>query len=96
MLHDSFKGAEIDDHEMVIRINNAMPKNINQTMVKAHVGAKTTLSFMNSHILQQCLKKFGYCNCHTYGKFVHYLPNITLTNLHSLDSYCLYLLLLAY
>ncbi|CAM6097926.1 unnamed protein product [Calypogeia fissa] len=68
VLQKSQRGPEIDQHEMVIRLNNAINVyNRNRTYLNEHIGAKTTMTFMNSHILQSCLRKFHRCRCHPYG-----------------------------
>ncbi|KAH8931109.1 hypothetical protein BDL97_19G004600 [Sphagnum fallax] len=54
-------GAIIDEHEMVMRLNNA------RTMgFERFVGKKTTIAFINSNILHQCSRRFQ-CFCHPYG-----------------------------
>jgi hypothetical protein len=61
ILLNSTYGAFIDSHEMVMRINNAKIKGF-----KRFVGAKTSIAFMNSHILRVCAH-FPQCWCHPYG-----------------------------
>lgn len=71
VLRNSQRGPEIDRHEMVIRLNNAINiRNRNKTFLEEHIGAKTTMTFMNSHILKSCLKLFRRCKCHPYGELV--------------------------
>jgi low affinity Fe/Cu permease len=54
-------GAIIDEHEMVMRLNNA------RTMgFERFVGKKTTIAFINSNILHQCSRRFQ-CFCHPHG-----------------------------
>lgn len=60
LLNSSYGGA-IDQHEMVMRINNARTVGF-----EAFVGHKTTISFMNSHIIRACAKR-SQCWCHPYG-----------------------------
>ncbi|KAG5527783.1 hypothetical protein RHGRI_028655 [Rhododendron griersonianum] len=64
ILLQSGNGELIDSHEMVIQLNNARTGG-----VERHVGSKTTLSFLNSHILHSCAAKEG-CSCHPYGENV--------------------------
>ncbi|KAG6544142.1 hypothetical protein Mapa_014454 [Marchantia paleacea] len=64
-------GNFIDEHDLVVRINNAKGR---ETVEKKRplsdfIGSKTTLMFMNSHILHQCTKSRK-CYCHPYGKHV--------------------------
>lgn len=54
----------IDDHDMVMRINNARTSGFEK-----FVGRKTTISFMNSHILRICSWQVQ-CFCHPYGKHI--------------------------
>ncbi len=61
ILLNSTYGAFIDSHEMVMRINNAKIRGF-----KRFVGAKTSIAFMNSHILRVCAH-FPQCWCHPYG-----------------------------
>jgi hypothetical protein len=61
ILLNSTYGAFIDSHEMVMRINNAKIKGF-----KRFVGAKTSIAFMNSHILRVCAH-YPQCWCHPYG-----------------------------
>ncbi|KAG5515764.1 hypothetical protein RHGRI_036720 [Rhododendron griersonianum] len=64
ILLQSENGDLIDSHEMVIRLNNARTSGFER-----HVGSKTTLSFLNSHMLHLCAAKEG-CFCHQYGENV--------------------------
>nr|CAB3489105.1 unnamed protein product [Digitaria exilis] len=63
------RGAQIDAHDLVVRLNNARV-----TGYSADVGAKTSLSFVNSNILHYCAVRSailaGGCNCHPYGRSV--------------------------
>ncbi|GMI74317.1 glycosyltransferase 29A [Hibiscus trionum] len=54
-------GKLIDDHEVVIRLNNARIDKFEK-----HVGSKTNISFVNSNVLHLCARKEG-CFCHPYG-----------------------------
>ncbi|KAG0572948.1 hypothetical protein KC19_VG136900 [Ceratodon purpureus] len=63
LLNSSYGGA-IDQHEMVMRINNARTVGF-----EVFVGRKTTISFMNSHIIRTCAKR-SHCWCHPYGAIV--------------------------
>ncbi|CAI9105609.1 OLC1v1004571C1 [Oldenlandia corymbosa var. corymbosa] len=54
-------GVLIDSHEAVIRLNNARISSF-----EANVGKKTTISFVNSHILHSCARRID-CYCHPYG-----------------------------
>ncbi|KAI3461300.1 hypothetical protein Pfo_017963 [Paulownia fortunei] len=54
-------GKLIDSHEAVIRLNNARI-----TSFERDVGAKTSISFVNSNILHFCARREG-CFCHPYG-----------------------------
>ncbi|KAG6555339.1 hypothetical protein Mapa_003382 [Marchantia paleacea] len=80
------RGSFIDSHEMVIRINNAKARVFAQSLAD-FIGSKTTLMFMNSHILHQCSRNWK-CSCHPYGSEVPimlYLINME----HVLDvTYC--------
>jgi beta-1,6-galactosyltransferase len=64
ILLNSNHGEKIDKHDLVIRLNNARIKGFEH-----HVGSKTDLSFINSHILIQCARRAG-CFCHPYGENV--------------------------
>ncbi|GLT82025.1 hypothetical protein SLE2022_004400 [Rubroshorea leprosula] len=55
-------GELIDSHEVVIRLNNARTG----VMYEHKVGAKTSISFVNSNILHLCARRAG-CFCHPYG-----------------------------
>ncbi|XP_074565642.1 sialyltransferase-like protein 1 [Curcuma longa] len=57
-------GDLIDSHHLVIRLNNARISGY-----RRHVGAKTSLSFINSNVLHDCALLDG-CFCHPYGDFV--------------------------
>ncbi|XP_074555890.1 sialyltransferase-like protein 1 [Curcuma longa] len=57
-------GDLIDGHDLVIRLNNARIAGYQR-----HVGAKTSLSFINSNVLHSCAVRDG-CFCHPYGDFV--------------------------
>lgn len=63
LLNSSYGGA-IDEHEMVMRINNARTVGF-----ESFVGKKTTISFVNSHIVRACAKR-SQCWCHPYGATV--------------------------
>ncbi|KAK8628982.1 hypothetical protein V6N13_077841 [Hibiscus sabdariffa] len=54
-------GKLIDDHEVVIRLNNARIERFEK-----HVGSKTNISFVNSNVLHLCARREG-CFCHPYG-----------------------------
>ncbi|XP_038681135.1 beta-1,6-galactosyltransferase GALT29A-like [Tripterygium wilfordii] len=54
-------GSLIDSHEVVIRLNNARTERFER-----NVGAKTSISFVNSNILHLCARREG-CFCHPYG-----------------------------
>ncbi|KAL0460061.1 UNVERIFIED_CONTAM: Beta-1,6-galactosyltransferase GALT29A [Sesamum latifolium] len=54
-------GKLIDSHEAVIRLNNARIASFER-----NVGAKTSISFVNSNILHLCARREG-CFCHPYG-----------------------------
>ncbi|XVF46901.1 hypothetical protein PTKIN_Ptkin03bG0065300 [Pterospermum kingtungense] len=54
-------GKLIDDHEVVIRLNNARTERFEK-----NVGSKTSISFVNSNILHLCARREG-CFCHPYG-----------------------------
>nr|XP_043610646.1 beta-1,6-galactosyltransferase GALT29A-like [Erigeron canadensis] len=57
-------GNVIDEHEFVIRLNNARTSGFERI-----VGTKTSLSFVNSNILHLCARKES-CFCHPYGEKV--------------------------
>ncbi|KAG6477170.1 hypothetical protein ZIOFF_066422 [Zingiber officinale] len=57
-------GDLIDAHHLVIRLNNARIIGYQR-----HVGAKTSLSFINSNVLHACALLEG-CFCHPYGDLV--------------------------
>lgn len=61
ILLKSEHGELIDSHEVVIRLNNARLDSF-----KRNVGSKTSISFVNSHILHLCGRREG-CYCHPYG-----------------------------
>ena len=63
LLHKQY-GAFIDSHEMIMRINNARTSGFEE-----FVGSKTTISFINSHILRACARRVR-CWCHPYGEHV--------------------------
>ncbi|KAL2650033.1 hypothetical protein R1flu_018161 [Riccia fluitans] len=66
-LLNSTHGNFIDEHEVVIRINNAKPnKWVLSKPQTEYIGNKTTIMFMNSHVLHQCSRK-SKCQCHPYG-----------------------------
>ncbi|GAV76831.1 Glyco_transf_29 domain-containing protein [Cephalotus follicularis] len=54
-------GGLIDNHEFVIRLNNARVGTF-----ESKVGSKTNVSFINSNILHLCARRPG-CHCHPYG-----------------------------
>ncbi|KAL8136818.1 hypothetical protein V2J09_002819 [Rumex salicifolius] len=62
ILLDADYGAEIDSHEVVIRLKNAAIGDVSR-----HVGTKTTISFINSNILHRCARRRPDCFCHPYG-----------------------------
>lgn len=64
ILLNSSYGGDIDQHEMVMRINNARTLGF-----ESFVGKKTTISFVNSHIVRACAKR-SQCWCHPYGATV--------------------------
>nr|TKW16189.1 hypothetical protein SEVIR_5G283000v2 [Setaria viridis] len=63
ILLGSGRGAQIDAHDLVVRLNNACVAGS-----AANVGAKTSLSFVNSNILHRCAVRSavaaGGCACH--------------------------------
>ncbi|GMJ00826.1 glycosyltransferase 29A [Hibiscus trionum] len=61
ILLNSRHGKSIDDHEVVIRLNNARIEGFEK-----HVGSKTSISFVNSNVLHLCAMRKG-CLCHPYG-----------------------------
>jgi len=69
ILLGSCRGAQIDAHDLVIRLNNARVAGY-----AADVGAKTSLSFVNSNILHYCAVRSAIttpgCACHPYGRAV--------------------------
>ncbi|OEL31783.1 Sialyltransferase-like protein 2 [Dichanthelium oligosanthes] len=69
ILLGSGRGAQIDEHDLVIRLNNARVAGY-----AADVGAKTSLSFVNSNILHYCAVRSAIttlgCACHPYGRAV--------------------------
>lgn len=64
ILLNSNNGKLIDSHEFVIRINYAPTDRYAQ-----HVGSKTSLSFINSNVFDQCIV-FDQCYCHKTGGHV--------------------------
>lgn len=54
-------GDLIDNHEIVIRLNNAKTEGYERK-----VGSKTSISFVNSNILHLCARREA-CFCHPYG-----------------------------
>ncbi|KAF8706571.1 hypothetical protein HU200_030854 [Digitaria exilis] len=69
ILLGSGRGAQIDAHDLVVRLNNARVAGY-----AADVGAKTSVSFVNSNILHYCAVRSAVatagCNCHPYGRAV--------------------------
>ncbi|KAL5206820.1 hypothetical protein ABZP36_035029 [Zizania latifolia] len=69
VLLGSGRGPQIDAHDLVIRLNNARVAGF-----AADVGAKTSLSFVNSNILHICAARNAVtaaaCGCHPYGPTV--------------------------
>ncbi|OEL30541.1 Sialyltransferase-like protein 2 [Dichanthelium oligosanthes] len=63
------RGAQIDAHALVVRLNNARVAGH-----AADVGAKTSLSFANSNVLHSCAVRSALtapgCACHPYGRAV--------------------------
>ncbi|OVA03579.1 Glycosyl transferase [Macleaya cordata] len=57
-------GDLIDNHEIVIRLNNARTNGYQK-----NVGSKTSISFVNSNILHLCARRES-CFCHPYGEKV--------------------------
>ncbi|XP_073157695.1 beta-1,6-galactosyltransferase GALT29A-like [Henckelia pumila] len=64
ILLSSDHGKLIDSHEIVIRLNNARIAGYERD-----VGAKTSVSFINSNILSSCARRVD-CFCHPYGEEV--------------------------
>lgn len=64
ILLKSDHGKLIDSHEIVIRLNNARTVGYER-----NVGAKTSVSFINSNILHSCSRRVD-CFCHPYGEKV--------------------------
>lgn len=64
ILLKSEHGDLIDSHDIVIRLNNARTNGFQR-----HVGAKTSISFVNSNILHLCSRRLS-CFCHPYGENV--------------------------
>ncbi|KAL0417603.1 UNVERIFIED_CONTAM: Beta-1,6-galactosyltransferase GALT29A [Sesamum radiatum] len=71
-------GKLIDSHEAVIRLNNARIASFER-----NVGAKTSISFVNSNILHLCARREG-CFCHPYGMNV---PTIMIVKYYSLKRF---------
>ncbi|PWA53016.1 Glycosyl transferase, family 29 [Artemisia annua] len=81
-------GETINSHEFVIRLNNARIRGFEK-----FVGSKTSLSFMNSNILNLCSRGGG-CFCHPYGENVpimmymsqpiHFLDYVVCNSSHKL------------
>ncbi|KAK1426238.1 hypothetical protein QVD17_14907 [Tagetes erecta] len=79
-------GGVIDDHEFVIRLNNARTSGYER-----NVGSKTSLSFVNSNILHTCARKET-CFCHPYGEkvpimmymcqMIHFLDYVVCSSSH--------------
>ncbi|CAN6344429.1 unnamed protein product [Urochloa humidicola] len=69
ILLGSGRGAQIDAHDLVVRLNNARVAGY-----AADVGAKTSISFVNSNILHYCAVRSAIttpgCSCHPYGRAV--------------------------
>jgi hypothetical protein len=65
----SGRGPQIDAHDLVIRLNNARVAGFSPD-----VGARTSLSFVNSNILHLCAARAAAtaagCGCHPYGPSV--------------------------
>lgn len=70
ILLSSDRGALIDSHDLVVRLNNARTAGYSR-----HVGSRTNLSFVNSNILHLCARRPG-CFCHPYGDHVPILMYI--------------------
>ncbi|XP_078434876.1 glycosyltransferase family 29 (sialyltransferase) family protein [Wolffia australiana] len=64
ILMNNERGALIDRHDLVIRLNNARIVGYEK-----NVGSKTGLAFVNSHILNLCSRREN-CFCHPYGERV--------------------------
>ncbi|XP_062083073.1 beta-1,6-galactosyltransferase GALT29A [Humulus lupulus] len=71
-------GKLIDNHEVVIRLNNARIESY-----ETKVGSKTNMSFVNSNILHLCARRES-CSCHPYGENVPLIMYIC-QPLHFLD-----------
>ncbi|KAI3743271.1 hypothetical protein L1987_60977 [Smallanthus sonchifolius] len=79
-------GDAIDNHEFVIRLNNARTRGFER-----NVGSKTSLSFVNSNILHACARKET-CYCHPYGEkvpimmymcqMIHFLDYVVCNSTH--------------
>ncbi|CAD6258232.1 unnamed protein product [Miscanthus lutarioriparius] len=69
ILLGSRRGAQIDAHDLVIRLNNARVAGFARD-----VGARTGISFVNSNILHHCAVRSAVttpgCGCHPYGRAV--------------------------
>jgi hypothetical protein len=67
------RGAQIDAHNLVIHLEN-----INIAGYATDVGAKTSISFVNSNILNYCAVRSSIttldCSCHPYGRVVPIWP----------------------
>nr|CAB3490926.1 unnamed protein product [Digitaria exilis] len=70
ILLNSNRGAQIDAHDFVIRLNNAPAS----AAFVSDVGAKTSLTLGNSFVLRRCSVPSASttpgCNCHPYGRSV--------------------------
>ncbi|XP_028788289.1 beta-1,6-galactosyltransferase GALT29A-like, partial [Neltuma alba] len=64
ILLNSEYGELIDNHEVVIRLNNARVGRFDK-----NVGTKTNISFVNSNILHSCMRNRE-CFCHPYGSHI--------------------------
>uniref|UniRef100_A0A0D9XWY7 Sialyltransferase-like protein n=1 Tax=Leersia perrieri TaxID=77586 RepID=A0A0D9XWY7_9ORYZ len=66
VLLGSGHGAQIDTHDLIIRLNNARIAGF-----AIDVGVKTSISFVNSNILHICAARnavtHAACGCHPYG-----------------------------
>jgi hypothetical protein len=69
ILLDFGRGTQIEAHDLIIRLNNACVAGY-----VADVGAKTSISFVNSNILHYCAVRSAIttpgCSCHPYGHTV--------------------------
>ncbi|CAD6254785.1 unnamed protein product [Miscanthus lutarioriparius] len=69
ILLGSRRGAQIDAHDLVIRLNNARVAGFARD-----VGARIGVSFVNSNILHHCAIRSAVttpgCGCHPYGRAV--------------------------